>query len=93
MAVSLPIAAVALYSNLSSFPWNNPTAATAAAGGSGQGAGPLDEAAILKSVTRTRHAVMVDEGPMMKRFHARAKGRGTQIIKRSSHITVQVAGK
>ncbi len=38
-------------------------------------------------------AVMVDEGPQMKRFHARAKGRGTQIIKRSSHITVQVAGK
>jgi large subunit ribosomal protein L22 len=38
-------------------------------------------------------AVMVDEGPTMKRFHARAKGRGTQIIKRSSHITVQVAGK
>ncbi len=38
-------------------------------------------------------AVMVDVGPTMKRFHARAKGRGTQIIKRSSHITVQVAGK
>jgi large subunit ribosomal protein L22 len=38
-------------------------------------------------------AVMVDEGPMMKRFHARAKGRGARILKRSSHITVQVAGK
>jgi len=38
-------------------------------------------------------AVMVDEGPTMKRFHARAKGRGAQILKRSSHITVQVAGK
>jgi len=37
--------------------------------------------------------VMVDEGPMMKRFHARAKGRGARILKRSSHITVQVAGK
>jgi large subunit ribosomal protein L22 len=36
---------------------------------------------------------MVDEGPMMKRFHARAKGRGARILKRSSHITVQVAGK
>jgi len=38
-------------------------------------------------------AVMVDEGPMLKRFHARAKGRGARILKRTSHITVQVAGK
>ena len=38
-------------------------------------------------------AVMVDAGPMLKRFHARAKGRGAQILKRTSHITVQVAGK
>ena len=38
-------------------------------------------------------AVMVDEGPVLKRFHARAKGRGAQILKRTSHITVQVAGK
>jgi large subunit ribosomal protein L22 len=38
-------------------------------------------------------AVMVDEGPMQKRFHARAKGRGARILKRTSHITVQVAGK
>ena len=38
-------------------------------------------------------SVMVDEGPTMKRFHARAKGRGARILKRTSHITVQVAGK
>jgi large subunit ribosomal protein L22 len=38
-------------------------------------------------------AVMVDEGPMQKRFHARAKGRGARILKRTSHITVQVAAK
>ncbi|MEL7451297.1 MAG: 50S ribosomal protein L22 [Pseudomonadota bacterium] len=36
-------------------------------------------------------AVMVDEAPRYKRFRARAKGRGTRIIKRNSHITVQVA--
>ena len=35
--------------------------------------------------------VMVDEGPHMKRWRARAKGRGTQILKRTSHITVTVA--
>jgi large subunit ribosomal protein L22 len=29
----------------------------------------------------------------MKRMHARAKGRGTRIIKRTSHITVVVGGK
>jgi len=36
-------------------------------------------------------AVCVDEGPTMKRMRARAKGRGTRILKRSSHITVTVA--
>jgi large subunit ribosomal protein L22 len=35
-------------------------------------------------------AIMVDEGPILKRFMARAKGRGTQIFKRTSHITVVV---
>jgi large subunit ribosomal protein L22 len=35
-------------------------------------------------------AICVDEGPMFKRFHARAKGRGAQILKRTSHITVTV---
>jgi hypothetical protein len=28
---------------------------------------------------------------MIKRFHARAKGRGVRIIKRTSHITVTVS--
>lgn len=36
-------------------------------------------------------AIMVDEGPTLKRFRARAKGRGTRILKRTSHITVTVA--
>jgi len=36
-------------------------------------------------------AVMVDEGPTMKRGRARAKGRGTRILKRTSHITLTVA--
>lgn len=30
----------------------------------------------------------VDEGPVQKRFHARARGRGVQVIKRSCHISV-----
>jgi large subunit ribosomal protein L22 len=34
--------------------------------------------------------IFVNEGPTMKRMHARAKGRGTRIIKRTSHITVVV---
>lgn len=34
--------------------------------------------------------VFVDEGPVMKRMHARAKGRGSRILKRTSHITVVV---
>ena len=36
-------------------------------------------------------AVMVDEGPTLKRGRARAKGRGTRILKRTSHITLTVA--
>ncbi|WP_457675468.1 50S ribosomal protein L22 [Thiolapillus sp.] len=34
--------------------------------------------------------IMVDEGPTMKRIRARAKGRATKILKRTSHITVTV---
>lgn len=37
------------------------------------------------------HRVFVDEGPTLKRFQARAKGRGNRILKRTSHITVMVA--
>jgi large subunit ribosomal protein L22 len=36
-------------------------------------------------------AIMVDEGPAMKRMRPRAKGRGDRILKRTSHITVRVA--
>ncbi len=36
-------------------------------------------------------SVMVDEGPTLKRGRARAKGRGTRILKRTSHITLTVA--
>lgn len=35
--------------------------------------------------------VFVDEGPTLKRMHARAKGRGNRISKRRSHITVTVS--
>ena len=34
--------------------------------------------------------IYVDEGTVMKRMHARAKGRGSRILKRTSHITVEV---
>ena len=34
--------------------------------------------------------IMVDAAPQFKRFGSKAKGRGTRIIKRNSHITVVV---
>ena len=34
--------------------------------------------------------IFVDEGPTMKRFRPRAQGRASQILKRTSHITVVV---
>ncbi|MCP4044087.1 MAG: 50S ribosomal protein L22 [Gammaproteobacteria bacterium] len=36
-------------------------------------------------------AIYVDQGPTLKRMRARAKGRGTRILKRTSHITVKVS--
>ncbi len=35
--------------------------------------------------------VMIDEAPVIKRFRARAKGRGTRILKRNCHITLSVS--
>jgi large subunit ribosomal protein L22 len=37
------------------------------------------------------HSIMIDTAPLLKRFAARAKGRGTRIVKRNSHITVVVS--
>ena len=34
--------------------------------------------------------IIVDQGPAMKRFRPRARGRATRILKRTSHITVIV---
>ena len=39
------------------------------------------------------HSVQIDAGPTLKRFHARAKGRGVQILKRTIHITITVSDK
>lgn len=36
-------------------------------------------------------AIMIDEGPTMKRIKPRAKGRADRILKRTSHITVVVS--
>ena len=35
--------------------------------------------------------ITADQGPTLKRFRARARGRGTRILKRTSHITVTLA--
>lgn len=34
--------------------------------------------------------VQINEGPTLKRFRARAKGRGARILKRTSHILIAV---
>jgi large subunit ribosomal protein L22 len=38
-------------------------------------------------------AIYVNEGRTMKRFRARAKGRGTRILRRNSHITVMLGDR
>lgn len=35
--------------------------------------------------------ICVDEGPVHKRYRARARGRGTRILKRTSHISLTVS--
>ena len=35
--------------------------------------------------------LIVDQGPTLKRFRARARGRGARILKKTSHITVILA--
>ena len=37
------------------------------------------------------NSIMVDEGPVLKRWRPRAKGRATPIMKRTCHITVTVS--
>jgi large subunit ribosomal protein L22 len=36
-------------------------------------------------------SIYINEAPSFRRHRARAKGRGSRIIKRNSHITVQVS--
>ena len=36
-------------------------------------------------------AIFIDQGPVLKRIKARAKGRADRIVKRTSHISVTVA--
>jgi large subunit ribosomal protein L22 len=35
--------------------------------------------------------IIADQGPALKRFRARARGRGARILKRTAHITVVLA--
>lgn len=35
--------------------------------------------------------IIADQGPTLKRFRARARGRGARILKRTTHITVILA--
>jgi large subunit ribosomal protein L22 len=35
-------------------------------------------------------SVLVEKGPVLKRFHARAKGRGVRVLKHSCHIYLTV---
>ncbi len=39
----------------------------------------------------TVSTIFVDQGPTLKRFKARARGRGDRILKRTCHITVVVS--
>lgn len=38
-------------------------------------------------------SIQVNQGPSLKRMRARAKGRGSRILKKMSHISVELAEK
>lgn len=38
-------------------------------------------------------SVLVDQGPSLRRFRPRAQGRAGKILKKTSHITVQLASR
>ncbi len=68
-------------------------------------ASPVVEKLLMSAVANAEHnynmdveslfvkEIYVGEGPTLKRFRPRAQGRATQILKRTSHITVVVAEK
>lgn len=45
----------------------------------------------METETLKISSIYVDEGSVMKRFRARAKGRGNRILKKTCHITVNVS--
>jgi len=38
-------------------------------------------------------SISVERGPFLKRFHARAKGRGVRVLKQTCHVFVTVGDK
>jgi large subunit ribosomal protein L22 len=56
-----------------------------------QQAAQRDNAAFDADALRVSYAV-VNEGQTLKRFTAAAMGRGTPILKRTSHVEIRVAG-
>jgi large subunit ribosomal protein L22 len=38
-------------------------------------------------------SVFVDAGPTLRRFRPRAQGRATKILKKTSHITVELGSR
>ena len=68
-------------------------------------ASPIVEKVLMSAISNAEHnfdldvenlyvsEAYVNEGPTMKRFRPRAKGSASQILKRTSHITVVVSEK
>lgn len=66
-------------------------------------AAPLIKKVLVSAISNAEHnegadidelkvaTICVDDGPSMKRMRARAKGRGSRILKRTSHITITVS--
>ena len=68
-------------------------------------ASPIVEKVLMSAIANAEHnfdldvenlyvsEAYVNEGPTMRRFRPRAKGSASQILKRTSHITVVVSEK
>lgn len=73
------------YSNKKAGPMIKKTLESAIANAENNFGADIDELSVA--------TIYVNEGPTLKRFHARARGRGDRILKRTCHITVTVSDK
>jgi cytochrome c-type biogenesis protein CcmH len=90
--IAVPFAAAALYGSLSSFPWDNPAAATASAGGHAQDGGSMEEV-IAQLEARLEASPGDAEGWRMLGRTLLVSGRATESVAAYEKASALTGGK